>query len=100
MLHYGTMSDIWKTQQEADFPGNYQGTKLLDITTQTAKRKKSWQFSKRKINKMKLKSVRHKNNYREQIDPAIMNEPDKNVVNLLPLNLTSPKKFLLMKTNT
>ena len=33
MLHYGTMSDIWKTQQEADFPGNYQGTKLLDITT-------------------------------------------------------------------
>ena len=49
---------------------------------------------------MKLKSVRHKNNYREQIHLAIMNESDKNVVNLLPLNLTSPKKSLLMKTNT
>ena len=31
---------------------------------------------------MKLKSVRHKNNYTEQIHLAIMNEPDKNVVNL------------------
>ena len=54
-------------------------------------------FKKQLINKKKLKQVRHKNNYREQIQFAKVNGPDETIINLSSLNLTSLQKSLLSK---
>ena len=63
-----------------------------------SKKRKNCFFSKKQlINKKKLKQVRHKNNYREQIQFAKVNGPDENTINLSSLNLTSLQKSLLSK---
>ena len=62
------------------------------------KKRKNRRFSKKQlINKKKLKRVRHKNNLREQMHFAKVNDPDQNAINLSSLNLTSPQNSLLSK---
>ena len=61
-------------------------------------KEKKWRFSGNQlINKKRPKHVRHKDNYRERIHLAKVNEPDQNSINLPSLNLTLPQKSLLSK---